>query len=311
MTEPTQEIVLVASNEIALPRATHSGNLTIGNAQIKCFVVQPLDEEEPLRLLSGRTVTKAFGLLGRGPGMRRFIEAEPIAEKMSERAINAIENPIQFNTKSSGLKPAFGYPAWLLPELCFAIMDANEEKPLPAQQKILVTQAKILSRAFAVVGIDALVDEATGYQEVRDRMALQKILEKYVSKEMLAYVKMFPDDFYKEMFRLLGWQWKGMSVGKPSYVGKLTDELIYKRLDPPVRAALFELTPRDSKGRLTHKLHQHLTPEEGKEALRKHLYAVIALMRASTSWRGFMSLMQRAFPAHGETLPMFSDFDDK
>jgi hypothetical protein len=215
---------------------------------------------------------------------------------------------VVFNSKSTGLKPVLGYPAWLLPELCFAIQDANDEKRLPEHQQKLVVQSKILSRGFAVVGIEALVDEATGYQEVRDRLALQKILEKYISREMLPYIKMFPDDFYKEMFRLLGWQWRGMSVGKPAVVGKFTDDLIYKRLDPPVRDALFAYTPRNEKGKLTHKLHQHLTPEEGKAALSRHLHAVIALMKVSTSWRGFMGLMARAFPKHGETLPL--PFDD-
>src|SRR5262245_31345286 len=103
MDEPTQEIVVVESTEIDLPRATHSGILKIGNAEINCFVVQPPDEEDPMRLLSGRAVTKAFGLTGRGPGMRRFIEAERIREKMSDRALAAIENPVKFNSKSSGL----------------------------------------------------------------------------------------------------------------------------------------------------------------------------------------------------------------
>ena len=301
------EVIPVAEVKKSLPTATYNGILKIGNAEINCFVLQPPDGQEPIRLLSGRAVTKAFSLTGRGPGMNRFLQAERIREKLSARAIEAIETPIEFNIKSTGLKPTLGYPAWLLPELCFAIMDANDVQPLPAQQQKLVIQAKILSRGFAVVGIEALVDEATGYQEVRDRLALQKILEKYISKEMLPYVRMFPDDFYKEMFRLLGWQWKGMSVGKPSVVGRFTDDLVYKRLDPPVRDALFELTPRNEKGKLTHKLHQHLTPEEGKQALAKHLHAIIALMKVAKDWRSFMRMMARVFPRYGETIPMFDE----
>lgn len=37
----------------------------------------------------------------------------------------------------------------------------------------------ILMRGLAHVGIVALVDEATGYQEVRDGMALQAILDAF------------------------------------------------------------------------------------------------------------------------------------
>ena len=50
------------------------------------------------------------------------------------------------------------------------------------------------------VGIIALVDEATGYQDVRARDALAKILEEYIAKELRKWVRTFPPDFYKEMF---------------------------------------------------------------------------------------------------------------
>jgi len=39
----------------------------------------------------------------------------------------------------------------------------------------------------------ALVDEATGYQEIRDRLALQAILDRFLRKELAAWAKRFPD----------------------------------------------------------------------------------------------------------------------
>lgn len=39
--------------------------------------------------------------------------------------------------------------------------------------------------AFAKVGLIAVIDEVTGYQDERDRNELQLILEKYVSQELL------------------------------------------------------------------------------------------------------------------------------
>jgi hypothetical protein len=48
-------------------------------------------------------------------------------------------------------------------------------------------------------------DEATGYQDVRARNALEMILEKFISEELRKWVKTFPDDFYKEIFRLRKW----------------------------------------------------------------------------------------------------------
>lgn len=294
----------------ALPKATHSGDLPLGNSMIKCFVLEPVAGEEPERLLSGRAVTKAFQLTGRGQGMSRFLGSDAIRTKMSERLIQAIEEPIKFTSSSTGLVPTLGYKAWVLPELCNAILDANDEKTLPSHQQKMVRAAKILSRGLAITGITALVDEATGYQDVRDRLALQKILDKYISKEMQPYVRMFPDSFYKQMWRLLGWEWRGMSVPKPKRVGQLTDDLVYKRLAPGARDALRGLVPRTEKGNLAHKLHSHLTPEEGRQALRQHLHAVEALMAASTTWKGFERLVNRAFPRFGRNLPLRFDEDE-
>lgn len=79
--------------------------------------------------------------------------------------------------------------------------------------------------AFAKVGLIAVIDEVTGYQDERDRNELQLILEKYVSQELLPWAKRFPDEFYKQMFRLKGWEYLGKA--KPSYAGKLTNEYIY------------------------------------------------------------------------------------
>jgi len=63
-----------------------------------------------------------------------------------------------------------------------------------------------LIRGLARVGIIALVDEATGYQEVRARQELQRILEAYVQAELRPWIKTFPDEFFKEIYRLQGWE---------------------------------------------------------------------------------------------------------
>jgi len=159
-----------------------------------------------------------------------------------------------------------------------------------------------ITDGLAHVGIIALVDEATGYQEVRDRLALQKILERYISKELLPWTKRFPDEFYEQLFKLRSWQYSGMSIKRPSYVGKLTNDLIYQRLAPGVLEVLRKVTPRDYKGRTKHRFHQHLTADVGNPELDKHLHAVIALMKATTTWKVFYRLIQRAFPKVSATL---------
>jgi hypothetical protein len=103
-------------------------------------------------------------------------------------------------------------------------------------------------RALAHVGIIALVDEATGYQEVRDRLALQEILDKFLLKEFATWAKTFPDEFYKEIFRLHGWQWRGMKVNRPQIVAHYTKDLVYARLAPGILAELEKRNPKDERG---------------------------------------------------------------
>ncbi|MEL5367319.1 P63C domain-containing protein, partial [Serratia nevei] len=65
-------------------------------------------------------------------------------------------------------------------------------------------KAEILVRSLAKVRIIALVDEATGYQELRPRDALQAFLDKVISKELAAWAKKFPDEFYENIYKLRG-----------------------------------------------------------------------------------------------------------
>lgn len=45
---------------------------------------------------------------------------------------------------------------------------------------IVAKKAEILVRGLATIGIIALVDEATGYQDIRARKALNQILDKFI-----------------------------------------------------------------------------------------------------------------------------------
>lgn len=175
---------------------------------------------------------------------------------------------------------------------------------LTKQQLPIAKKCEILVRGLAQVGIVALVDEATGYQEVRDRLALQAILDAYLRKELAAWAKRFPDEFYREMFRLRGWPWERLSVSRPSIVGKFTNDLVYERLAPGVLEELQRLNPKDDRGRRKSRHHQWLTEDVGHPALAQHLHAVIGFMRASSTWDQFYRLIQRAFPKKGQTIEM-------
>lgn len=86
---------------------------------------------------------------------------------------------------------------------------------LQSNQIHFAKQCEILVRGFARVGIIALVDSATGYEKVRARQSLEKILEEFVAKELQKWLKTFPDDFYHEIFRLNRWPYVVSSVRRP------------------------------------------------------------------------------------------------
>lgn len=275
-------------------RAVAQGDLSVGETQIRCFVVEFSDGQEPVRLLSGRAITQALGLTGRGAGMARLLNNQRLRAMMSESLVNALESPVSFHMGNTGLVPAMGYDARMLPELCFAIIDANEARTLPSNMQKLVTQSRILSRAFATVGIIALVDEATGYQYERQSDALQRILSKFISEELVRWVKTFPDEFYRELFRLRGLTAQEFVTRRPPYFGHLTNDIVYERLAPGVLEELRRVAMRDGKGRPKHKYFQRLSEEVGHPRLREHLAAVVALMKAADNYPQFILMLDRA-----------------
>ncbi len=277
-------------------KATYAGILEIGDSEIPCYVLANGE-----RILSTRGIMKSLGRTWQG---RKYTGTKlPVflEEKSLKPFINNEQDPVlvPVTFKTDKGVQAEGYRAEMLPFVCEIYLRARDEDKLTAVQKPIAVQCDILTRALARVGVIALVDEATGYQEVRDRKALQALLDKYLRKELAAWAKRFPDEFYQEMFRLRGWQWHGVKVNRPSMVGKYTKDIVYERLAPGILKELEARNPKDNKGQRNAKHHQWLTEDIGSPALSQHLYAVIGLMRASPNWGQFKRMLQRAFPRKG------------
>lgn len=104
----------------------------------------------------------------------------------------------------------------------------------------------LLIRSLAKVGIIALVDEATGYQAVRARDELQRLLEQYVSEDFRPWVRVFPDAFFEEIYRLYGWDYKPGQTKHPAYVGRMISEYIYDRLPEGVTDGFRRVNPKSA-----------------------------------------------------------------
>ncbi len=281
---------------ILIPIATHIGDLDIAESSIKCAVL-----EDGIRVLTRATFVKAIGRKGKAKGGRSYDDEFKTPVFLTAKNLKPfipsemLENSSPIIFKLNGQK-VIGYRAELLPQVCGVFIDAERAGVLTRNQMPIAEKCNILLRGFATVGIIALVDEATGYQEVRARKALEKILERYIRGQLGKWAKTFPDEFYKEMFRLRGWQYSPFTVKRPQYIGHLTNDIVYERLAPGVLEELRRLEPKDSRGRRKHRLFQWLTDDIGNPRLRDHLIATIALMRGSSSWKEFSRMLQRAFP---------------
>lgn len=297
-----------AAEEVASrPKATHNGVLKIGETEIPCAVL-----ENGQRVLTQEGFLEAIGRAkkakaGQGATVDQvpaFLSAKNLNPFISEELVESTV-PIVFR----GVRGTrgFGYKAELLPQVCQVYLEARDSGALLASQRHIAEKCDILVRALATVGIVALVDEATGYQQERDRDALHKLLEIYLTEERLKWAKRFPDEFYKQIYRLRGWEWPNQGKRTP-LVGKITNNIVYERLPSGVLAALQERNPTNlGTGKRKWKHHQFLSEDIGQPDLRDHLLQLIAIMRISPNWETFELHLKAAFPSSGDQLALAID----
>jgi len=309
-----------------IPKAECDGVLRLGELEIPCAVLP-----DGTRLLSERGVTKALGGKRGGAHWRRkkaggddganlpvYLSAKNIIPYISDELALALSNPVSYKSAKGGAT-SHGLEATLLPQVCDVWLKARDAKKILPSQGNMAVAADMLIRSFAKVGIIALVDEATGYQDKREKDALQELLSIYLTEEKLKWAKTFPDEFYKHLFRLRGWQYNPLDRRKPKIVGQLTNQIVYKKLPPGVLEKLRELNPVKNKKtwRRGAAHFQYLSAEIGQPDLRDHFLQLMPLMRASDNWPKFLKLLNRAIPdpvlpGQGvqESFGFLDDYDD-
>jgi hypothetical protein len=162
-------------------------------------------------------------------------------------------------------------------------------------------------RALAKVGIVALIDEATGYQELRPKDALQAYLEKIISKELAAWIKKFPDEFYENIYKINGWAHLEAQKSRCSVIGDYMRDLVFERLDPGLLLELEKQSPKSENGNRKNELNPWLPPwlieDIGNPMLAKHLHSLIMFQRLAIvngySWERFIKMVDQVFPRRG------------
>lgn len=261
-----------------IPKATHWGELHIGDITIPCYV---LDNGERVFSLKGVVV----GLIGTDGGqLPEYLKISGLQDSLPRDLKPDFDGNVpalfKFDTTTPGIaKIASGLSVEKFMDLCAAYSSAEDAGQLKTQrQRDIAKTANRLLRACSKVGIIALVDEATGYQYERVRDAsdfLQFKLKVFLAEEMRPWEKTFPDDLWLEFGRLTNWS--GPVTSRPKWWGKLVNELVYEYLDPDVAKWLREHAPKPKHGQ---NYFQWLNGQYGLKKLVEHIWMLIGLSKA-------------------------------
>jgi hypothetical protein len=282
-------------------RAEYSGELPIGEMIFRCSVLS-----DGTRILTQSDFMSGMGMYYSGwvsenrppeviaADVPMFLAFKAIKPYIDKHLGDLQSITVAYRTEAGRI--ARGIKAEIIPKICDVWLDAEEHETLGKRQKQIAQRAKVLMRALAHVGIIALVDEVTGYQEVRAHDTLTRILNEFIAKELQPYVPTFQVDYYREIYRLRGLDYPHDTVKRPKYFGSITNDIVYKRLAPGVLEELKRVTPRLVSGRHKDKLFQRLTQNKGYPKLREHLGAVVTMMQLSSNWHDFMAKLERLRP---------------
>ncbi|MEK7842480.1 MAG: P63C domain-containing protein [Deltaproteobacteria bacterium] len=298
--------------DLKIPKATHLGVIKLSGIEIPCAVL-----DDGTRVLSERSVAKALEKKGGGFYRQKrkrvytndnellpeYVSVRNLEPFISPEIKKRLLNPISYNVKTG--TSVRGIPSTLLPEICQIWLSAREKGSLTERQLETAAKAQILMQGFAPAGIVALVDEATGYQEVRLKDVLQAYLETSIAKELIVWAKKIPDEFYENIYKLKGWSWPGIKKNRFSVVARYTRDLVYDRIAPWLLKELEKKGPPDEIWNGPNRRQQWRSEDVGNFILAQHLYSLVMFQRLALSnnykWRRFVKMVDKVLPKRGET----------
>lgn len=299
-------------NAKPIPKATHSGELNIGGLIIPCA---NLDNGE--RVISDRSLAETLGIRGGGAYWKRkkrgesgamlpeYVSAKYLQPLITEQVRARILDSITYRSLNGTISNAIR--ATVLADICDIWIKAKQSGAIEKDQYPIADNAYTLLMGFASIGINALVDEATGFQYDRPRRDLEEQLKKFISEHLRKWVRTFPADYFKHLCRLRGVELRP-DMKLPPYFGTLTNNLIYRRLAPGLLKKLKER--RGERGHSYDKLHSWLSEDVGFRGVLVHLGIVVGLMKIHTDYDKFEKQLDTIAPIYPESPGLFDDPKD-
>jgi hypothetical protein len=268
-------------NEIT---ADYIGELKIGDFAVPCAV---LSNEE-----RGIFQREFVGMLtgNKKGGLERYLGAKNLEPYLPERFKGESwdQGILRFQYKGT---LAHGLKSTDIVDILEMYLNARDAGALQKSQNHLAKKAEILMRAFAKVGLAALIDEATGFQHSRKHDALRILLEHYVEEEMQKWIKRFPDEFFNALDKLYKNE-KTTPRSRPQYYGKFINEYIYKPIENGYVKS--ELNKKNilPDGKRKARFHQWLT-EFGINQLILQIGRVMGVIEISPNSKRFKETIAR------------------
>jgi hypothetical protein len=135
---------------MALLKSTHEGVLSLGNIKLECHVL-----EDGKRIFSSRGMLNAFNLHSEQRNQSRvlasFLARIKIISLSDKELTNHLSSPIKFIRKGKGGKPAYGYLAELLPEICNAVLKLQHKMMLSVDYRKAAERSREFLNIFAKI----------------------------------------------------------------------------------------------------------------------------------------------------------------
>lgn len=296
-----------------LPQASHDGPLQIGDSVLVAAVLP-----NGKRLLSQGTVLQAIGRsrtpkAGTGgfstvDGLPFFLQAEVLKPFISEELMLST-TPILFRLRSGAR--TVGYDALVLPSICKVYQDlrnslmskltkgtaaeVKKAKSLYERYEKIIAACDALDHGFSKRGIIALVDDATGYRADQIKEDVLRVIAEYMSPRLVDLTKRFQPEFFEEVYRLHGWEYKPGNSHHPQYTGKFITKYIYEPLPPGVLEEMKVRLPKNENGNRKSQLWRTLSKDTGIPHLDKQIGDVQLMMRLSDTKAEFDQKFERIY----------------
>jgi len=271
----TEEAGIEQSRADSIPEARYPGVLNLAGVEIPVYVLSN-GQRVIARIAATKVLTDSKT---RQADLESYLRVEALKPFLDIESVRARMVTFRQKEVEKLNQEVMGLPSDLFIEICQAYVsalnastDQNSEVTLTDRQKEIAIKAGMFLAACAKVGLDALIDEATGYQYLRPEDALAIKLKLYLEEEMRKWEKTFPDQLWEQFGRLTNW--KGRLHQRPKYWGQLVMKLVYEYLDPDVAQWLRENAPKPMHGQ---NYHQWLSSQYGLRKLIEHIWKVIGI----------------------------------